>query len=72
MAGWLNFMPSLSSLNFELADNGDAAFMALAVSFRETFKINAHLVTEFFLAEKYMIKTLQFVTDQLNYENLNL
>ena len=36
MAGRLNFMPPLSSLNFERADNGDAAFMALSVSFRET------------------------------------
>ena len=51
MAGRLNFMPSLSSLNFERADNGDAAFMALSVSFRETFKINAQLVSEFFLVE---------------------
>ena len=46
--------------------------MALSVSFRETFKINAQLVSEFFLVEKYMIKTLQFVIDQLNYEKLNL
>ena len=68
MAGRLNFMPSLSSLNFERADNGDAAFMALSVSFRETFKINAQLVSEFFLVEK----TLQFVIDQLNYEKLYL
>ena len=51
MAGRLNFMPPLSSLNFERADNGDAAFMALSVSFRDTFKIDAPLVSEFFLAE---------------------
>ena len=72
MAGRLNFMPPLSSLNFERADNGDAAFMALSVSFRDTFKIDAPLVSEFFLAEKYMIKAFQFVIDQLNYEKFNL
>ena len=55
MAGRLNFMPPLSSLNFERADNGDAAFMALSVSFRDTFKIESFGI---FLGGKIYDKSL--------------